>query len=299
VIRRYPAYGRGYDVDSGIQPGDDDGWVHGEGASPHFVAPNTPGMEVRTIVRAWPDDETRAASPGDPLYAEDTVVTTYTRSGSVAPMTDLAVEPLPSGLPIARLHATRTAGTPDKIRVLHGETQAMLQLGADGMTFDDWTCPPNQDVPYSILAVVNGEDSDDVVTATINIPVTGIWLVDPDTERGFVLAGTDGLSVTMGSNVSVHTPAAGAALFRRTMALRGLEGSIVGRIDEHPSKTLREQYEDALWLRDRPERPLRLIMGDLNVEVAVTDLVPLFDPTDSFVDRMLHNVTFDFSATGS
>ncbi len=192
---------------------------------------------------------------------------------------------------------TRTAGVPDEVGIHHNGDLIDTIDGPTG-TYRDWTVRPNTDVTYGGRAVVNHEQSDTIRTQAIRIPVTGVWLVDPATERGFVLAGTDGLDIAMGGEVVVHTPIDGATLLRHTLTLRGPEGTMTGRIADWPGRTLASQKADAEWLRDRPQRPLRLILGDLNVPVVCSSLYVMFDKDAFTTTRALHNVSFAFSHAG-
>jgi hypothetical protein len=222
-----------------------------------------------------------------------TTSTTYTPKTTVAGLTTITADQY-LDTPAVTAAWTRAAGTPDEVGIHHDDD---WQLNVDGPTgtYLDWTVAPNTDVIYGGRAVVNGEQSDTIRTDTIHTTVTGVWLVDPLTERGFVLAGIDGLEISMGGEVVVHTPIDGAYLLRHTLTLRGPEGNMVGRIDEWPGRTLEEQKADAEWLRERPQRILRLILGDLNIPVACSSLQVMFDKTDFRIDRPAYNVSFAFS----
>lgn len=231
-----------------------------------------------------------------PTLVKRTTDTTWVPKATVAGLTTLTVTQY-GKTPATTATWTRTAGTPDEVGIHHNGDLIDTVDGPAG-TYRDWTVRPNTDVTYGARAVVNHEQSDTLRTVAIKVPVTGVWLVDPITERGFVLAGTDGLEIAMGGEVIVHTPIDGATLLRHTLTLRGPEGAMVGRISDWPGRTLASQKADAEWLRDRPERTLRLILGDLNVPVACSSLYVMFDKADFRTDRAVHNVSFAFSHAG-
>lgn len=231
-----------------------------------------------------------------PAFVARTTSTTWTPTATVAGLTTLtAVQD--GTTPAVSTAWTRTAGTPDEVGIQHGDTLVAIVDGPAG-TYRDWMVPPNTDLTYGGRAVVNRAQSNALTTQALRTVVTGIWVVDPVTERGFVLAGTDGLEIAMGGEVVVHTPIDGATLLRHTLTLRGPEGTITGQIDDWPGRTHAQQVADAKWLRERPERILRLVLGDLNVPVACSSLFVMFDREEFRTDRAEHTVSLAFSHAG-
>lgn len=232
-----------------------------------------------------------------PAFVTRTTTTTYTPSAGVAGLTTFTAAQA-TGLPAVDSTWTRSGGLPDEVALAQGEREGEIPAGGLG-AYRDWTVQPNTTMTYSARAVVNGQRSNAVQNQTIRTKVEAVWLVDPLTERGFVLSGLDGIDIAMGGETVVHTPIDGAELLRRTLTLRGPEGSIRGRIANYwPGRTQLTQKLDADWLRQQPRRTLRLILGDLNVPVVCSSLYPLFNRELFFADAPEWDVYFSFSHAG-
>lgn len=274
--------------DTGVLPGPATTYTPTKGA-------RNPGETLRREVR-WFDEYDRAISSGDLPWVSLVQDTTFEPSESVAPMDSSPTVYQVDGTPLVAIETSRTP-LPDEVWFGWGDSEGTTTEDAGDLLHYDWTVPPNTDLEYAVAAVVNNERSVALTTA-LRTKVTDAWLVDAETGRGFVLAGTDGLEVTSGSVVVVNEPISAASLIRRTLVLRDEEGTVAGQITDWPGRTREQQYADALWLRERPERTLRLIVGDLNIPVACNIAKPVFDVQMSFHDRILHNVSFAFSHAG-
>jgi hypothetical protein len=274
--------------DSGVQPGGDGGWA------PTGVGGDDPGTRYRARVRSW-DGVVRSPSPGDPEYAESVVEWTWEPSGVIPGVSSTAVTQV-GELPAVVVHHTRDA-TPDEIGLLvrtPGLTMKRVYSGLEPALV--WDLPPNRDLAVEVAAVVNGEWSSQMQVVHVRTKVTGLWLVDPETGRGCVLADKN-IELAYGAQVASYTPQQAAALVHRTTALRGIAGTVSGRLDVWPGRTADEQQEDLWWLRERPYRTLRLIGGDMNIPVTVTNPAPLWDVESSFHHTIRHNVSFGVSQT--
>lgn len=236
-----------------------------------------------------------------PPYSEVVTETTFTPSAVVAGLSSLSVVQV-GELPAAQVFWTRTAGVPDEVGIYRDGDLISQPNGPDGSWYD-WHVPPNTDVEYGATAVVNNEHSDAMLTRAVRTSVTGTWLVDAygtddlGEPRGIRIDGL-GVEVAYGDVSVVHTPIDGAVLLRRTLTLRGPEGSVSGHLGEWPGRSAEQQLDDLTWLRNRPEKKLRLIMGDLNVPVVCSSLQAVFDPETSFTHRIRHGVSFAFSHAG-
>jgi hypothetical protein len=235
-----------------------------------------------------------------PAFVKRTTETTFTKTATVAGLTTFTVAQdgrTPAVIPTF----TRAAGVPDEISLAPGvgdDPLAMLP-GTGSGTAKAWTLQPNTDLTLVGTAVVNGNHSSAGISRAIRVAVEGVWIVDPLTDRGCVLTDTEDLDIAYGGEVVVHTPIDGAILLRRTLTLRGPEGSFSGRIGEWPGRTLLQQKEDIDWLRQRPERELRLILGDLNINIACSSLQAIFDKGPaSTTTQIRHRVTGAFSWAG-
>jgi hypothetical protein len=247
------------------------------------------GDVLTLVVRSW-DSVVRAASPGDPEYAEATLVTVYTPSAVVSPVSTLTAATDAFTAPVPHFEWTRGA-LPDWVDVERAGG-IVARLGPDETPWTDWSCPPNQDVTYRFLAGVDPSTADTGPEVTLNIAVEGLWIVDPVTERGFVLAGQD-LQIGYGDVTGVYTGITASELVTRVSSLRGAEGAMRGIIDVWPGRTVEQQRDDVWWLRANP-RAVRLIAGDLNIPVGLRGLETVFDTDLSTTDRIARLVRFDF-----
>lgn len=270
----------------GKQPGTDTSFTPPVGA-------RVTGDVVTRTVRVW-DNQDRVESPGDPAYAQASVTSTYQRTTDVAAMGSLAITPLISeDGPGRRLTFSRTP-LPDEIGV-ERDGVIVARLDPTDTTWDDWGHPVNRVSTYKVLAIVNGRTSQAAPTQSIEVPLGGVWLVDPATGRGFTLDGLE-LQLTYGDVTGTYTAVTAAELISRTTALRGAEGAMTGTVGDWPGRTRDEQVADLWWLRANP-RVLRLVTGDLNIPVTVSGLWAAFDPETSFVGSIEHRATFGFRQT--
>lgn len=281
--------------------------IHESGMLPGPVSTYTPpkgarteGEEIRRELRFY-DGVTRAASFGDPPYVSVSRTTAYVPTATVAGLDGLTVWQDRS-LPVVEIGFTRTAGVPDEVSVERGGEELYRLPGTD-FPVRDWTFRPNADVPVIGRAVVNGAHSEVAAELTAHIRVTGAWLVDPETERGFVLAteggGAGGLSIGTEDVVVVNSPISAATMLRRTLVLRDESGSMQGMFADWPGRTVEEQMADALWLRERTRTTLRLIVGDLNIPVTASIGKPtMFDPASWRPEVPRWGVAVSFSHAG-
>lgn len=275
--------------DSDVQPGPATTWTPTRGA-------RQPGDEIRREVR-WFDGEDRATSIGDPPWVLLEQTTTFEPSAGVLPL-DTVTATQDGETPAVLLGYTRAAGVPDHV-ALEFNGELIHRIPGPELPIRDWTFPPNTDLVVGGRAVVNGAHSAVVRQTQLRTVVEKVWLVDPETERGFTVSGTDGLEVTVADVVVVNEPISSATLIRRTVVLRDESGSIRGRIGDWPGRTVQQQKADAEWLRERPQRPLQLVMYDLNIPVVTSIAKPLADRDLFFTDRPVWNVSFGFSHAGA
>lgn len=249
----------------------------------------SPGQTLRRVHRLS-DGVPRA----DSSVVEVVTETVYTPSGVVAGLSGFDVTQIGETPAVSVWHSRSPLA--DDVAVDVDGVEVLTFPGTTASVVD-WTLQPNTDISVGGRAVVNGDRSAALMSQLVRTKVTGVWLVDPETGRGCVLAGL-GVEVGMGGEVVVHTPMDGATLLRHTLTLRGPEGKVSGRIADWPGRQKAEQKADVEWLRERPQKVLRLVMGDLNVPVVCSSLQAVFNVESSFYHRIEHDVTFDFSYAG-
>jgi hypothetical protein len=257
----------------------------------------TTGDTMTANLYVWDSFNRASDAAGDPTWTPATKTVTYARTASVTPVTTSSYAMHPSGAPIIDISWTRGAGLPDAIAVDRDGVELTDRIEPAESTWTEWSIPPNTTVDYKLFAVVNNQTaSTSPATLSIRLEVEGLWIIDPITERGFRVRG-DQLQLAYGEVNGLYTPITAEALVSRLSALRGVEGSMVGLIDDWPGRTREQQVADVWFLRANP-REVRLIVGDLNVPVTLRNLYTIFDTELSRTDNIEKLVRFDIQQAG-
>jgi hypothetical protein len=106
----------------------------------------------------------------------------------------------------------------------------------------------------------------------------GIWLVDPTTGDDVQLAGRDSLEASIGETAAVYDRIGERAPVIVTELVRGYEGSVSGVLVAWNGRDPRAMKARLMALRSRAS--LRLVLGDLNLPVAIYNVAanPTPDP---------------------
>ena len=272
--------------------GDDQDWT-----------PSLTALKIRnrstltSVLDVWDDRTDRTASPGDPGYV------TRSWSWTIAPTDDTAGvvgfrAVLQVNRPAPVLTWTRPSGEPDEyILERNGDLVARLdgdqhQTSPTSWAYEDWDCPPNADVTYSLHAVVDGKMSKGTAVSTVFAALDGLAIYDPESGAWFNVAGNtagDQLGMTE-SSVTYKGPYAQAGV-KRIMALGGIEGPVAGVIAQHGDRTVTKQLEDIAVIRANPTRIYRLVWGLINVPVTVSEISSMLAP-EATRDHMQHKIAF-------
>jgi hypothetical protein len=278
--------------DSGVVPGTDLSHTPAKGAT-------EAGQELKITVRAW-DEYARTPSPGDPGYAEATITTTYTPSLVLAPVDALSATQV-GVRPWVDLNWARAFGAPDEWLIVREGVIIDRIDGTDdaGMvaTYRDWTCPPNTDVTYQVFPISAGVTGGTGPVAPLRTRVTGAWVIDTAAEVWFTITG-DQLSLGFAEATAVYEPIGGSAPIKRTFALRGLEGTVAGTLDDFDGRTMMEQQADLFAIKGSPAGTYRLVLGDINIPVTVSDLTTVVDPGSAQVHHIRKSVQFTARQVG-
>ena len=132
------------------------------------------------------------------------------------------------------------------------------------------------------------------VTATITTNPDGIWLVDEGTGESIHIAGKDALDADIGETSAVYPRIGDRAPVLVTELVRGYEGGVSGVLVRYDGSDPRAQKRLLLSLRTRIAS-LRLVLGDLNLPVAVHDVSA--NPTPNYDDQRF-DVAFGFVQVG-
>jgi len=111
---------------------------------------------------------------------------------------------------------------------------------------------------------------------------TGIWLVDAADGRRVHIAGKDELGASIGESSSIHPRIGERAPVLITEMVRGYEGEVSGVLVDWGADVAREGKETLVAMRENAVA-LRLILGDLNLPVAIYDVTA--NPTPDIEDQ--------------
>lgn len=260
--------------DSLLQPGDDAAW-----AIPTGKGATAAGQVMTVRVRVW-DDESR--SPAE--YAEDTVTTTYTPGSATV---DTLTAEQDGVNPWVDLEWTDASGPTDEYIVMRDGVHVARFDGLDEesdpvTTYRDYTCPPNTDVVYNVVPVIEGSAGADGPSAAVRMVVTGEWVVDTDSGLYFTTSGEASAIAYTEDSVTYNIPGADHAV-TRTFGLHGYNGPGGGALDDYDELTVAEQEAAVYEVKAAPEVTYRYIIGDTNIPAYITTIDgPTLDKDRSF-----------------
>jgi hypothetical protein len=141
-------------------------------------------------------------------------------------------------------------------------------VSGDAYSYDYWGLTPGTEHTLEVEAVINDggplKHSEANALAAITTDPNGIWLVDPDDSLFVYIAGQDEVEGGIGRSGTTYNPVGQRRPVRRDDALRGYEDTVSGVLF---SATQRDAF---LTLVGR-QKPLRLVLSDLNIQVEVED----------------------------
>lgn len=258
------------------------------------------GTEYVVEVRGW-DAVVREATPGDDTYTK--AEAHFSLATDVATSTVATLTAAPVDLtPWVTLTWTR-ATTPDAFAVYRDgvliRTLDPADVFVSGTTYA-WVyygARPNRAHTYSVRAVVNGKTSPDGPTASLTTSPSGLWVVDFDRGVDLTLWGDEEGTWTMQDDASVYTPVGSTEVVRIVSGMRGLEGSISGRLMEGFGKTFEQQEASLYEIKSRPTKTVRIIAGDENFTALIGN-VRISPKPDTRQGRIVKGVSFDFWQVG-
>ena len=230
---------------------------------------------VRVMIN---DTINRQSTPGDPSYVIAERDFTYVRAGTPAPVTSLVAT-----APDARVVLTfqRTAA-PDffalrvnGVEVMDRLDPAELPVVGSTYTLEYWGATPRKLNTFEVEAVVNDlgtmKHSGGNATAQVMTKPVGIWLVDIDDSTAVMIAGKEKASMAIGETGTTFAVLGSRSPVRITDSVRGYEGTFNGILLDTADR------DTFLELKGRL-KPLRLIIGDLNIPVRLEDVSTMPDP---------------------
>jgi hypothetical protein len=252
------------------------------------------GDTYRVAVAVW-DDVDRQAVPGDPdfVYAERDF--TYVRAGTPTPTTDLTATPNGASVILTWERTTDPdyfALVVDGVEVLDRiEVEAVFVTG-DTYSLRYWGAMPRVEHEYEVEAVVADagvlKHSEANATASARTKPIGIWLADETDSTGVFIAGKEKASMTLGEVSEVFDPIGAESPVLILETRQGYRGAFNGIVLEGED---RDNFLD-LWRRFTV---LRLIIGDLNIPVRISNVSAIPSPVG---DEAGYDVSFAFIQVG-
>lgn len=234
------------------------------------------GDTYRVRLRVY-DTLDRQAMAGDPDYVELTRDFTYQRAAS-GPTGITGLTATPDGAKVLLAFSRTTdpdyfAVRRDGVEVLDRIEPSEVFVSGDDYLIEFWEAKPRVEHEYEVEAVVDdggvlehSDGSSEAATATTN-PI-GIWLADSEDSLAVFIAGKEKASMVVGQTGGTFDPVGARAPVKIIDGIQGYEGSITGIITEFDGITAKEWRDRFLELYGRV-KPLRLIMGDLNIPVEI------------------------------
>jgi hypothetical protein len=260
------------------------------------------GKTYSLIVRTW-DGKTRQATSGDPVYSEAIRDFTMQTSNTVTAPT-LSATAQDGHLPAMLISFTRTTAPDSFVVIRDGLVIAANLLPGDlflsGTTYQyrDWTADPGITHNYAARAVVNGVQSLNSNVVTDGYQSEGLWVVEPDSGKYFVLSGTGVDDWRYHESGGDYEPLNAPAPVRIRQTAGGMRGSFEGMLYDRDFRTC-EAMEADLWdmWEAQPAEDLRLIADFENLPVHLAELSSTPHP-ESLPYMRRRTVSFRFYQDG-
>jgi len=248
-------------------------------------------------VRVW-DTYDREGTPGDPPYMETWVLVTFNDDGAVSAPT-LSSVTQPGILPKVQLVWTRGSAPDNWVVLKDGEKHARLDpadVSSGGGTYT-WQNPEYTEAyeshTWKVKAMVAGVQGPPSNSIAFKPTLSGVWLVDPDTDLGVMIRET-GVSdwrrldrfvkykpVNRNNSVNIYD------------AQEGLSGSMEGVIDDGEPYAITTARGRLRAFKDAPTKAVWLLAMDVAVKVRLENLS--WSPSPEAHETLLRDqVSFSF-----
>ena len=221
------------------------------------------GSSTRIVVRVW-DDEDRVATPGDPEYAEATLVTELVTASEDPGISSLTAT---CGLkPWVRL---AWAGEADEWQIVR-DGKHYDRISGSRHAFTDYLAKPRHTYRYKVLPVSEAGVGAISPIATVTPHPAGLWLFD---GSEFVLV-TEYDVVPVWDEQAVEHNILGGPIGRRRIGMPPPRGTVSGRVVDGGLGDRDTMVETALSFKASAQsRVYRMAWGDKNVPVTIGDLL--------------------------
>lgn len=286
--------------DAGVRAGADQTWTPVLTADQTKLLPDLATMT--STLQVWDTTASRVASQGDKGYVETSWSWTVQADGATTAPTSVTASQVGRS-PAVTLGWSRASGAPDEWLIVRDGLVVARFPGSTGQsgtnwTWLDWTATPNKAHTYAVAAIVANKASARAAATAFTPSATGVWVYSPDTGAYFSLAGDsvmDNLELA-GASV-IYTPVYGTVSLKRTMALRGYEGTVGGFIEVWDGRSIDTQLADLHTIRTLASATMRVILPDANFPALVSDLSAVLSG-DALPNRMVRRVTMRVDQVG-
>ncbi len=269
------------------------------------------GAVLTSVLRVWDDRAGRVASTGDPGYVAASWSWTLNPSADTPPVTNFSAF-VQADRPAPILSWGWNGAVPDEFIIERDGVLAQrfdsgdYEVSAGSWRFEDWSCPPNVDVLYSVRAVNGGKMSAAAQVRLVHHRLAGVVIAEPESGAWINIADSsaaDGLAKV--DTVLMYKGPYAQAPVKRILALGGLEGPLAGILSPIGDRPIEEQVADVETIRSFPTRTCRLVYGLVNVPVLVSGVDPTL-ASDALFNHLAHRIKmsvaqngeFDTDATG-
>lgn len=262
----------------------------------------SPDSTYQLSVRIW-DTKQRETTPGDPAYTEVLRNFTYVPSATVTATTSPTAT---SATPYPKVTVGwQRATDPDSFQILRnrkvvasGLIPANVRVTGTTFSWVDTSAPPQQNLTYEVLAVVNGKASASNPTVTTKMVPYGIWLADASRTNEVMIVGKDDRNIVYGEDSEAITVVGSSESVLVTQALRGMEGTVTGELHSNLAGTTvtAQQWKTKLLnIKKYPGRKCWLTLGDVTIQCVIRNVSVVPRPTAA----VSYKVSFDFYQVGS
>lgn len=262
------------------------------------------GGNYQIQVQAWDAVDGRVAAPGAPAHATAWATFAVVDDASTPP--DSVTATLQDGTPIVVLQWHR-ATEPDSW-VIHRDGEVIgtpditevTSLGGGVYQWTEVTATPQTPHVWKVKAVTDGSQSAGGVTGSVTLtPLGGVWLVSEDGTRTVCVRRSSPTGATNTDQASTYQTVGSRRPFRIITALTGRAyPGFSGTIEEGiGGRTMAEWRDDALAIKGAPTESVRLVQGDENLLVQVSNMSVTTDST-STPARPVAAIKFDYQQVG-
>lgn len=265
-------------------------------------------VTYRYRLRIW-EDLTRVSTPGDKIFTEAVDTFTFVEDPTPDAPTSVTVTQVANGQPHVQLDIVRSAA-PDFFGIQRNgkwiDTDVDptdIYLSGTTYRYKDRTAGPNRDWTYKVRAKVGGVQGP-ARTATpdpFSYKVREMWLMDwtnPGSDRLVPIQfDLSQCQFTMPQTGGTYSPVDGVNVVTVRQSIKGLSGTIVGKIVSGHQLAAADSVADMLWFKQHaPQNRLRMTLGNQNLEVEIDQV--LISPTMVDGDPEARAVSFAFNSIG-